>query len=105
MIACVIGSRTFTDRGRLFADLDRLLADHPDLEVISGGAKGADQLAQQWADSRDVPFREFLPDYERYGRQRGAAEAIRNREMVKALDPSRDSVAPTMVAPPGAPMD
>jgi hypothetical protein len=32
-------------------------------EVISGGAEGADKLAEEWANANDVPFREFAADW------------------------------------------
>lgn len=51
--------------------------------VVSGGAKGVDQLAWEIAHQRGVTCIELLPDYGRYGR---AAPLIRDREIVKEAD-------------------
>lgn len=86
MTVAVIGSRTFTDRARLFADLDALRAEIGDFTVISGGARGADTFAKEWANERGLPFEVFRPNYKEHGGQRGRAEMIRNREIVQAAD-------------------
>lgn len=49
----VIGSRSFDDKNRLFAMLDKNI-DRIEM-IVSGGAKGADSLAHQWAQERGVP--------------------------------------------------
>ena len=61
----VIGSRTITNRDDVWIPLTRLL-DTTSLQkdkivVLSGGAKGVDTLAQQWADVNNVPFILFKP--------------------------------------------
>jgi len=52
-------------------------------EIISGGAPGIDTCAEDFAMKRNIPFRKFLPDYERYGK-RAALE--RNLLIVKNCD-------------------
>lgn len=37
-------------------------------EIISGGAKGVDSCAKEYALKNNIPFTEFLPDYRRFGR-------------------------------------
>ena len=37
-------------------------------EIVSGGAKGIDTCARQYAQEHDLKLTEFLPDYPRYGR-------------------------------------
>jgi len=53
----VIGSRTFSDRERLFKILDTNA--HQIKLIVSGGAKGADTLATDWARERGVPYLVF----------------------------------------------
>jgi hypothetical protein len=91
MIVAVVGSRTFTDFEQLFADLDEIrqairedFGTGAEVTIISGGARGADQFAEAWAQAREVPFRRYLPNYQEHGGVRGRAEMIRNREMVEA---------------------
>lgn len=38
-------------------------------EVVSGGACGVDAAAARVAQALRIPLRQFLPDYEAYGRQ------------------------------------
>lgn len=52
-------------------------------EIVSGGAKGVDTLAREYAAARGIPLVEFLPQYERYGR---AAPLIRNAEIAAYAD-------------------
>lgn len=53
----VAGGRSFTDAARLNAALQEALGDYPldKLRIVSGGAKGADLLGEQWAQSHGVP--------------------------------------------------
>ena len=75
----VAGSRSFSDFDRLAADLDRLLVRRfPDVEIVSGGASGADALAERYARSRGLAFRAFPADWRRWGKLAGP---IRNRQM------------------------
>ena len=48
-------------------------------ELVSGGAKGIDTCAREYALSHGLKLTEFLPDYRRYGQ---AAPLVRNREIV-----------------------
>ena len=52
-------------------------------ELVSGGAKGIDTCAREYALSHGLKLTEFLPDYRRYGR---AAPLVRNREIVAYAD-------------------
>lgn len=76
----VAGSRSFADFDRLSADLDYLLSKKsPDeVEIVSGGAAGADALAERYARSRGLAFRAFPADWRRWGKLAGP---IRNRQM------------------------
>lgn len=51
--------------------------------IISGGAKGIDSLAAQYATTQGLALIEIRPDYARNGR---GATFIRNREIVDNAD-------------------
>lgn len=53
------------------------------IEIISGGAVGIDTMAKKYAESRGIDFKEFLPDYDKYGR---IAPLRRNQEMAEYAD-------------------
>lgn len=52
-------------------------------EIISGGAKGVDSFAEQLALEKNIPFRKFLPDYNKYGKR---APLQRNLLIVRNCD-------------------
>ena len=52
-------------------------------EIISGGASGIDACARFYALQNNLPLREFLPDYTRYGR---SAPLKRNLQIIKNSD-------------------
>jgi tRNA-splicing ligase RtcB len=79
----IFGSRGITD----IAEVERAVAASGVLpqvtEIISGGAKGVDTLAQQYAEQCGIPFRLFPPDWEKHGNSAGAR---RNEEMAAHAD-------------------
>lgn len=52
-------------------------------EIVSGGAKGVDGCAAEYAKEKGLRLTEFLPEYEKYGR---AAPIVRNRAIVDYAD-------------------
>ena len=52
-------------------------------EIISGGAKGIDMCAAEYARVNAVNLTVILPNYKRYGK---AAPIIRNKEIVELCD-------------------
>ena len=77
MRVAVIGSR-----GLHVPDLDLYLPDGV-TEIISGGAKGVDTSAKEYALSHGIKLTEFLPEYEKYGR---AAPLKRNLTIIENAD-------------------
>ena len=78
MKVAVIGSRGITIK-----DLEQYLP--PDTtEIVSGGAKGVDTCAREYAISHGIKLTEFKPDYARYGR--GAAPLKRNITIIEHAD-------------------
>ena len=62
MKVAVIGSR-----GLSVSDLGRYLPENT-TEIVSGGAKGVDTSAREYALSHGIKLTEFLPEYTKYGR-------------------------------------
>ena len=52
-------------------------------EIISGGARGVDASAKEYALAHGITITEFLPDYRRYGR---AAPLKRNIAIIQNAD-------------------
>ena len=63
MKLAVIGSRTFLDYKLLSEKLDEIYEDYGIDEIVSGGAKGADTLAERYALEHDIPIQIIKPKY------------------------------------------
>ena len=79
MKVLVCGSRSWENLPRLFAELDRIVGGATTSVVITGGADGADTLADGWAKNRKHDRIICPANWKRHGR---AAGPIRNRLML-----------------------
>ena len=77
MKIAVIGSRHITD-----FDLYEYIPDNV-TEIVSGGARGVDTLARNFAIENGLFLKEFLPDYNTYGRR---APLIRSNLIIDYAD-------------------
>lgn len=75
----VVGSRTFGDKVLLSQEVGKLL---PSL-IVSGGARGADSLAEEWALRFRIPTRIYPAEWDKYGRSAGFR---RNRDIVDGCE-------------------
>lgn len=82
----VAGSRTFTDYELLKNKLLTLLT-HKSMRhtviIVSGGARGADQLGERFAKEFNTPIEQFIPDWDGLGKSAGYR---RNEQMAEAAD-------------------
>ncbi len=90
MRVLVCGGRDFSDRERLNDVLAQKVgfAGHPDLPrdtIIVGCAKGADTLAEQWANRAGHRVERYPADWERHGK---AAGPLRNQRMLEEGKPN-----------------
>lgn len=81
----VVGSRGFNDYTTLKESLEVLLHLYPIAAIVSGGARGADSLAEQFADEYGLKKIIYLPDVETYYPFVRAARE-RNIQIVKDSD-------------------
>ncbi|PJR03140.1 DUF2493 domain-containing protein [Avrilella dinanensis] len=85
MKLAIIGSRGFTDYDFLkksvsdFLKRNSLVCTH----IVSGGAKGADTLASQYAMEHQLEMIVFKPDWKQYGKRAGF---IRNTTIIENAD-------------------
>lgn len=77
MKTAIVGSR-----GIKSINLEDYLPDSVD-EIISGGAKGVDTLAKEYAEKHNIKYTEYLPEYSRYGRY---APLKRNDKIIEEAD-------------------
>ena len=77
MKVAIVGSRS-----RTIENIDQFIPSIT-TEIVSGGARGIDQCAREYAQQNGLELTEFLPDYERYGR---AAPLKRNLQIIQYAD-------------------
>ena len=78
----IVGGRTFNDYELLKYKCDQLLKNQTDVQIVSGGAKGADTLAERYAHDKGYELKVFRADWDTYGKRAGY---IRNEQMHKYI--------------------
>ena len=77
----IAGSRDFQDYKGLSRVLKELkVLNQKELTIISGGARGADSIGEQWATDHDIPLIIMPARWDLYGKSAGYR---RNVEMAK----------------------
>ena len=81
MKTAIIGTRTFENYDQLCQIIGNL--ENKPTEIISGGASGADGLAERYAKENDLPLTIHLPNWKDHGK---AAGPIRNQVIVEKCE-------------------
>ena len=76
MKIAIIGSRNVVPK-----EIENYIHDGD--EIVSGGAKGVDRYAAEFAKKQGLKLTEFLPQYDTYGR---GAPIVRNYKIVDYCD-------------------
>jgi hypothetical protein len=76
----IAGGRDFKDYDFLKQKCDKILTNLTNITIISGHAKGADQLGEKYAKERGYELELYPADWNRYNKRAGP---IRNEEMAK----------------------
>lgn len=80
----IAGCRDYTDYEALKAYTDRMLSNITDeIQIVSGGASGADALGERYAREKGYSLKRFPADWNQYGRSAGPK---RNRQMAQYAD-------------------
>lgn len=77
MITAIIGSRNITA-----FDFSKVISPET-TEIVSGGARGVDTLASDYACSHNIKLTVFLPNYNKFGKP---APIIRNKQIIDYCD-------------------
>lgn len=90
MKLAIVGGRNFNDEFVMAEYIAIFMVaytnqecDPPEVEIISGGAKGADTLGERFAKIYQCPITVFKPDWDKYGKSAGF---IRNQTIVDDCD-------------------
>ena len=81
----IAGGRDFNDFELLKAKCDKILSEYAvtDIQIVSGCAKGADLLGEDYAKVRHLSMVRFPADWNKHGK---AAGPIRNVQMAEFAD-------------------
>lgn len=80
----IVGGRTFNDYDLLKKTLDAFIENKSSLTaIVSGGASGADTLAEKYANELEVDMIVYRPDYKKIGR---LAALARNTQIIEHSD-------------------
>ena len=81
MKVIIAGSRGITDYNTVLNAIDK--SGFMITEVVSGTAKGVDQLGERWARENRIQIKRFPAQWDRYGKSAGYR---RNEEMAHYAD-------------------
>jgi len=83
MRLAIVGSRTFNDYEYLKSAIRKLVNVYEIQCIVSGGAKGADSLAERFAKENNIKTMIFPADWVKYGKKAGY---IRNKDIILNSD-------------------
>jgi hypothetical protein len=83
MKVIVAGGRDFNDYTLLKQKCNEVLSNYTDVEIVSGGADGADKLGELYAKDFGYQLKRFPANWNKFGPSAGM---IRNREMAEYAD-------------------
>ena len=83
----IAGSRNFNNYSLLTSAMYNLLVNEMisgvEVEIVSGTAKGADQLGERFAKDHNYPIKKFPADWNTHGKKAGY---LRNKQMAEYAD-------------------
>ena len=65
IILAIVGTRTFNDYKLLKKKVDEINKKTKINMIVSGGAKGADKLAEKYAKENKIPTKIFIPNWKK----------------------------------------
>jgi len=82
MKIAIVGSRTFNGYDLLEKTICNKMVGSINL-IVSGGARGADYLAERFAKKHNIPIQIFQAEWDKYGKGAGY---IRNKLIIENVD-------------------
>lgn len=78
----VAGSRSIENKGLVHKYLDQLLSHYnkENITIITGGARGIDKIAKEWADNRGIKNIVMPAEWDVHGKSAGYKRNVRMHE-------------------------
>ena len=83
MIVAIVGSRDYPNLDCVDQYMQWCLDEFPDVEFVSGGARGVDRRCAEVGKQLGLKVTEFIPEWNKYGRSAGFR---RNAQIVDYCD-------------------
>jgi len=83
MKLAIVGSRTYENWDEFLKLVQDVIYVDGITKIVSGGAKGADKLAEKFADFFEIEKEIYHADWNKHGRSAGY---IRNKDIIKNSD-------------------
>ena len=78
----IVGYRKFKDYNKFSTIVDDYIKEiGVPVLIVSGGAKGVDTMAEEYAKEHNIPTQIFYPDWDKYKKKAGL---MRNTDIIKA---------------------
>ncbi len=81
----IAGTRTFNDYNLFCTWCDRILKNFQNIEIVSGGARGADALAERYAKEKGYEFKCFPANWDLHGKSAGYKRNIEMQDYVASF--------------------
>jgi predicted Rossmann fold nucleotide-binding protein DprA/Smf involved in DNA uptake len=85
MRVIIAGGRNFNDYERLKSSCDKILSNQNDIQIVSGNAKGADELGERYANEKGYGLNVYPAEWEKYGKSAGYKRNVQMAENADAL--------------------
>jgi hypothetical protein len=79
----IAGGRDFSNYELLVESVNLIIPGVPGVEIVSGGAKGADNLGERFAIDNNLQIKRFPAEWDKYGKSAGYR---RNSDMADYAD-------------------
>jgi hypothetical protein len=79
----IAGSRSFNNYPFLHGKCSFFIGEHTNITIVSGTARGADQMGERFAKLRGYAVKQFPAYWDMHGKRAGY---VRNEEMAKFSD-------------------
>jgi len=83
MKLAIVGSRNYEDYSEFKKTIKEYFELNKITEIVSGGARGIDKMAEKFADENNIPKKIFEANWNQYGKRAGPA---RNRKIWEYAD-------------------
>lgn len=85
MKVIIAGSRSFSNYKKLKDFCDKILINKKEVEIVSGTARGTDQLGERYAKEKGYKLTLFPADWDKYGKSAGYKRNIQMAEYADSL--------------------